>query len=336
MTIHPPTRTSLATGSPTPTKNPPCPILSIVRSRRICGSQFCGKGGKPRTSTAASPALTKNPGGSTLAASLFLRLGWDRMNFLPTRLLNPTLTAALLFCISATNPLPAQPPSAVVLDSAVAVVNRQVILASDIDDEIRLSVLDPDRVGQGVLTPKRALDQLISRALIEQQIRREDAQAADPPTDEVNARLSEIRRELPACVRQNCASDDGWKAFLAAHQLTPERVEAYLRYRLEILRFIEQRFRPGIHISPQDIETYYRETLLPQYGPGEAVPSLEKVSPRIEEILLQQQVTAMFDEWLTNLRKQGNVEMLDPSFESPETQNGTQQGSPAKQPKGSQ
>jgi hypothetical protein len=87
-----------------------------------------------------------------------------------------------------------------------------------------------------------------------------------------------------------------------------------MRYRLEILRFIELRFRPGIHISPKDIETYYRGTLLPQYGPGEAVPTLEKVSPRIEEILLQQQVTAMFDEWLTNLRKQGNVEVLDPSL----------------------
>jgi hypothetical protein len=229
------------------------------------------------------------------------------------------VAACLAVCLAAAGAAPAQPQepqptSPVVLDSAVAVVNRQVILASDIDDEVRLSVLDPDRVGQGVLTPKRALDQLISRALIEQQIRREDAQAAEPAPDEVNARLNEIRKELPACVRQNCASDDGWKTFLAAHELTPERVQAYMRYRLEILRFIELRFRPGIHISPKDIETYYRGTLLPQYGPGEAVPTLEKVSPRIEEILLQQQVTAMFDEWLTNLRKQGNVEVLDPSL----------------------
>jgi hypothetical protein len=201
----------------------------------------------------------------------------------------------------------------------VAVVNRQAILASDIDDEIRLSVLDPGRAGQGVLTRQRALDQLISRALIEQQIRREDAQAAEPTQEEVNIRLAEIRRELPACVHDNCASDAGWKAFLAAHGLTPERVDAYLSYRLEILRFIEERFRPGIHISPQDIETYYRTTLLPEYGPGEAVPSLAEVSPRIEEILLQQQVNIFFDEWLTNLRKQGDVEVLDPSLESVET-----------------
>ena len=88
---------------------------------------------------------------------------------------------------------------------------------------------------------------------------------------------------------------------------------------LRFSRFIEERFRPGIQISPQDIETYYRDTLLPQYGPGEAIPSLATVSPRIEEILLQQQVNLFFDEWLTNLRKQGDVEVLDPSLESAET-----------------
>ena len=267
------------------------------------------------------------------------RLRWDWKRSPRTFFVNSPRVSACLWCLAlflfAPIPSPAQ-QQPVVLDSAVAVVNRHVILASDIDDEIRLSVLDADRVGQGILTRQRALDQLISRALIQQQIRREDAQAAEPAPEEVNARLAEIRKELPACVRENCASDLGWKAFLAAHNLTPERVDVYLRYRLEILRFIEQRFRQGIHITPQQIETYYNDTLLPQYGPGEAVPSLETVSPRIEEILLQQQVNQLFDAWLTNLRKQGDVEVLDPLLETPDTLSGVQQSSPAAEGKGSQ
>jgi peptidyl-prolyl cis-trans isomerase SurA len=198
-----------------------------------------------------------------------------------------------------------------VLDRAVAVVNKHVILASDLDDEIRLSVLDPNNVPQVELTRQQALDQLISRTLIEQQIRQQDVQAIAPSQEEVNARLHEIRTELPICVRQNCASDAGWKAFLVAHGLTEARVEAYLRYRLEILRFIEQRFRQGIQISPQQIDLYYRETLLPQYASGETAPSLDQVAPRIQEILLQQQVNVLFDNWLTNLRQQGGVEVLD-------------------------
>ena len=213
----------------------------------------------------------------------------------------------------------AQAPQAatpVVLDRAVAVVNKHVILASDLDDEIRLSVLDPNGVGQGELTQQQALEQLISRALIEQQIRQEDMQAIEPSQQEVNARLDEIRRQLPVCVRQNCASDAGWKAFLKSHGLTPERVEAYLRYRLEILSFIEQRFRQGIQISQQQIETYYHDTLLPQYAPGESIPPLDQVAPRIQEILLEQQVNVLFDNWLNNLRQQGDVEVLDPAARS--------------------
>ena len=158
---------------------------------------------------------------------------------------------------------------------------------------------------------------MISRALIQQQIRQEDAQAIEPSQAEVDARLTEIRKEVPACVHLNCASEEGWKAFLAAHGLTPERVESYLRYRIQILRFIEERFRQGIRISPEEIETYYHETLLPQYAPGETIPPLDEVAPRIEEILLQQQVNVLFDDWLKNLRKQGDVEVLDPALRNP-------------------
>jgi hypothetical protein len=238
-----------------------------------------------------------------------------------------TLAIALCLAVFGTSAdfaqTPSHPSNAVVLDRVVAVVNKQAILASDVDDEMRLAVLDPGRGGMGVLTPKLALDQLISRALIQQQIRSEDAQAAEPSQSEVDARLAEIRKEVPACVRLNCDTEKGWNAFLTTHGLTAERVESYLRYRLEILSFIELRFRQGIRISPEEIEAYYRKTLLPQYADGEAVPPLDKVNSRIEEILLERQVNVLFDDWLKNLRSQGDVEVMDPSLESPETQGGT-------------
>ena len=227
----------------------------------------------------------------------------------------------------AQNPVQApQTAQPVVLDQVVAVVNDRAVLASDVDDEMRLAVLDPGWAGAAALTPKLALERLISRALIQQQIRQEDEQAAEASQVEIDARLMEIRKELPACVRLNCASEAGWKAFLAARELAPERVESYMRYRVQILRFIEQRFRQGIRISPEEVATYYRETLLPQYAAGQATPSLDQVAPRIEEILLEQQVNVLFDDWLKNLRKQGDVKVLDPALETPETAAGTGEG----------
>jgi peptidyl-prolyl cis-trans isomerase SurA len=216
------------------------------------------------------------------------------------------------------------PPQPVVLDSVVAVVNNQPILSSDVDDAIRLSVLDPGSEAE-TLTRARALDELISRALIRQQMRREEIIAATPTQAEVDARLSEIRSELPECEKENCITQKGWDAFLAAHGLNTSRVESYMRNRMEILRFIEQRFRQGIRVSPQQIEAYYRDTLLPRYAQGVQPPKLESVAPRIEEILLQQQVSALFDDWLKNLREQGDIEVLDPALETGQTSAGARE-----------
>lgn len=232
----------------------------------------------------------------------------------------------LALCLAA-GPIHTQPNAPVVLDSVVAVVNRQVILASDIHDDIELSVLDPAHDGKGAPTLQSALEQLISRALIEQQIRQEDLQFIEPSQAEVNARIQELRKVLPACVRAHCSTEAGWKAFLATHDLTQQRVEAYLRNRMEILHFIEERFRQGIQITQQQIQTYYYNVLLPQYPVDQAVPPLDKVSSRIQEILLEQQVNVLFGNWLDNLRKQGDVEILDPALEASKTQTSQEGGS---------
>lgn len=233
---------------------------------------------------------------------------------LPRRL--PLLLAACLPAGAAQSPAPplGPPPGPVELDRVVAVVNNQAILASDLSDEMRVAILEPGGDHRAD-TPEEALDRLISRTLIRQQIRSEDEQALLPTAQEVAARIGELRRELPACVNEGCSTDEGWRAFLAAHGLTGEWVARYLRARMEILRFIEIRFRQGIRIAPEQVEAYYRSTLVPQYPAGQPAPPLDKVSARIEEILLQQQVTGMFGGWLENLRKQGDIEVLDPSLE---------------------
>jgi peptidyl-prolyl cis-trans isomerase SurA len=226
------------------------------------------------------------------------------------------LAAGLFVLLPITAGAQADSAEPVVLDRVVAVVNNQAILSSDLDDAMRLAVLDPAN-GARKLTRQRALDELIGRALIEQQMHEEDAPASSPTPAQLQTRLGELRKELPACVHQKCASDAEWAAFLTAHGLTNERVERYLQTRIEILRFIEQRFRQGVSISPEEIQTYYHDTLLPQYGKGETPPPLDKVSARIEEILLQQRVNVLFDDWMNNLRRQGQVEVVDPSLEPP-------------------
>ena len=234
----------------------------------------------------------------------------------------PIRTAAALsalLCIALRCPVaPAQsaPSAPVVIDRVIAVVNNRPILSSDLDDEMRLSVLEPGTTGDKP-DPRSALERLVSRTLIQQQIRREEEQAAEPSSQQVSDRIQELRRQLPACLRADCASDAGWDRFLAGNGLTQDEVNAYMRLRLETLNFIEDRFQQGIRISQEEIEDNYNKTLLPQYPAGQPRPTLESVSHRIEEILLQEKVNKLFGAWLDNLRHQGDVEILDPALESP-------------------
>ena len=200
-----------------------------------------------------------------------------------------------------------------ILDRVVAVVNNQVILESDLELETRIFHLLPIGDAADYTAPK-ALERLITRALIEQQIVLEDPHGMEVDAQQVEESLKELRQSLPACKRRDCESANGWQTYLLTLGLTPDRVQSYWSDRMAILRFIEQRFRSGIRISPEEIEKYYRNDLLPRYAKPSDAPALQKLSPRIQEILLQQQVNALMNDWLKSLQSQGQVEVLDASL----------------------
>lgn len=204
-------------------------------------------------------------------------------------------------------------PQGMVLDSVLAVVNHQVILASDLELELRMMRLLPAR-DSAAPEVTEALDQLTTRALIEQQILLEDPHGLEVDPAQLNASLAELRQTLPACRKHDCATSAGWSAYLATLGLTPGQVERYWIRRMAVLAFIERRFRSGIRIAPEEIEKYYRQTLLPQYPSPASAPPLDQVSSRIQDLLLEQQVNALLDDWLKNLQTQGEVEILDPAL----------------------
>jgi hypothetical protein len=133
--------------------------------------------------------------------------------------------------------------------------------------------------------------------------------------DDVRKSLAELRTEIPPCKKANCTSAEGWQSFLKANGLTEQEVTDHWRQRLEILKFIDMRFGSSIRISRQDIQKYYHATVVPNFEKQkQATPSLTNVSPRIREILLQQQVNSMLRDWLQSLRAQGTVQILDPVY----------------------
>jgi hypothetical protein len=219
------------------------------------------------------------------------------------------------------------------LDSVVAVVNNQAILASDLDFEMHVFKLLP--IGsRRDLTPASSLERLTTRALIEQQIVQQDPHGMDVSPKELNDSLDEMRQNLPACKQRDCSTAAGWASYLATLGLTPDRVAEYWAHRMAVLRFIELRFRSGIRITPEEIAAYYKDSLVPKYAHPEDAPPLEKISPRIQEILLQERVNLLLNDWLKSLQDQGQVEILDPALRKPEEDPppGSANGAPPSQP----
>jgi peptidyl-prolyl cis-trans isomerase SurA len=209
----------------------------------------------------------------------------------------------------------AGPEQGVVLDRLVAVVNGDVILESDVDEERRFEEVQPYR-SIADFTRAKIIERLVDRALILQQAALEPE---DVVTDqEVDAQLVTLRKDIPACKQYHCETDEGWKKYLGDHGFTVEEFSARWRQRMQLLKFIEVRFRNGIKVKDDEIQAYYEKTMLPEYAKRNVTPPpLETVKKRIEEVLLQQEVGALLLDWLKSLRAQGSVRIMMPGEVTP-------------------
>lgn len=204
--------------------------------------------------------------------------------------------------------------SRVTLDRVAAIVNGELILESDVDAERRFAAFQPFSEPQP--NRDRLINRLIDRTLILQQMA---LQPQTPVTDaEVDAQLATLRKAIPQCAAYHCETDAGWKKFVEDHGFTVNEVRERWRQRMQVLAYIEERFRMGITISQAQIDAYYQKTMLPAYAKEHVTPPPEaSIADRIHEILLQQQVDKLLDDWLTALRAQGSVVIIKPREEAP-------------------
>lgn len=192
------------------------------------------------------------------------------------------------------------------VDRVVAIVNGELVLESDVEEEKRFAIFQPLSAPNSDFSRGVAIERLINRSLIVQQLK---LQPQPPITDgEVDTELLQLRKDIPACKQAQCETDAGWDRFVEAQGFTMAEFRERWRTRMQVLRFIEQRFRMGVRISPDEIKTYYEKTLLPQYAKQKvSPPKLDAISDRIQEVLLQQQVGSLLGDWLKSLRVQGQI-----------------------------
>jgi len=163
-------------------------------------------------------------------------------------------------------------------------------------------------------TPQRALDRVLDRTLIDEQ-RALQPGLSDIPPAQVQQAIETMRATIPACTRYQCKTKAGWQAFMAAHGFTQQEVEGRVRERLAVLKFINVRFGVVTRVPNSDVRRYYDRVLKPELEQKHAaIPEYTAVAARIREVLRQQQVTNLLDQWLKSLRNEDHVRILDSAY----------------------
>ncbi len=208
-------------------------------------------------------------------------------------------------------------------DRSVAVVNGDLILDSDVDKELRFQALNfdpnadiPETRSQVTNSREQAIERLVNRALILQQIALQDEPAV--ADDELDRQIGLLRQTLPGCAPHKCDTDAGWSEYLGTKGFTAASFREQWRERLQVLSFIEERFRSGVRIDDKTVAAYYEKTMLPRYKAAKAqAPPLEKVQDRIQAVLVEQEVSKLLNDWLQTLRAQGGVVIFHPGQPAP-------------------
>ena len=209
------------------------------------------------------------------------------------------------------------------IDRIIATVNRTPVLLSEWEDGVRFEAFSRGRPPQSFSEEERqaALTRLIDRVLLLQQMQADYS----PTPEEVNARILEIRKQLGV---EN--SDLVWQQLLAQYGMTANELKGDVENQMTIMRFVDLRLRPTIRVDRQDIDQYYRETLVPELKKSGVEPQPEEqLLPRIREILVQQRMDAVLDDWLVNLRLQTEIHFAtdtgNPSATPPQPPNNSSQ-----------
>lgn len=191
--------------------------------------------------------------------------------------------------------------SGAILDALAISVGNQAITEHQIDDNIRLAAFsNNEQPDFSVESRRKAADRLIEQALV----RREMAFGAYPaiPTEQVDSAVSNTEKAHGGI--------EGLDDALARYGLDRKQLRDYLGWQLQLLSFIDLRFRPAIQVTNEDVEKYYKETVAAAH-PGTTAPPLSQLRAEIEQKLTGERVDKQLDEWISRSRKRTVIRYID-------------------------
>ncbi|MDT5261688.1 MAG: hypothetical protein QOC61_692 [Acidobacteriota bacterium] len=214
------------------------------------------------------------------------------------------LFAALWSCAFASAQTPAQGGGEVV-DRMVAVVNgEQLITYSDLLWQLALqpgAQLDSPRRED----LRRVLDLLVDQRLVVQEAEKlPHVHATDKEIDDA---LTELIKRFPSL--------EEFHRRLDRVGLTADQLREIIHDRLDMEKYLDFRFRSFTVVTPQEVETYYRDVYVPrrrrQSQGGQIIPELKAVYNDIQAELIESKIESDTDNFLEETRGAAQIVILD-------------------------
>jgi peptidyl-prolyl cis-trans isomerase SurA len=110
-------------------------------------------------------------------------------------------------------------------------------------------------------------------------------------------------------------SDGRLREALTLYGVTEDQLREQLLWQLEVLRFIDERFRPGLLVTDEEVRAYYdqhRPDLRREYPQANGFEALEQ---KIRASLEGRRINQNFVQWLDQARKQNRIEYRQGAFQ---------------------
>jgi hypothetical protein len=201
--------------------------------------------------------------------------------------------------------LPAEP---VVIDRIAVIVDEHVIKASDIDRYLRVTeFLNRMPLNTSADVRRKTAERLIDQTVIREGM--EKGGYSKSTASETDGMVKKLRADRFG------GSDVRLEQELSRYGLTEAELRIQLGWQLDVLNFINERFRPGVLVTEDQIKTYYeqhRADLLRQFPQLKTYESLE---PKIRASLEGERLNKNFDDWLAEARKRDRIVYREEAFQ---------------------
>ena len=198
--------------------------------------------------------------------------------------------------------------AAVVIDRVAVVVGKQVIKESDLLRDLRVTeFLNGEPPDFSPSAKRKAADRLIDQLIIRDDIRR--GAYAPAPASESGKMLAQIQQQRFG------GSGAELQRALSRYGLTKDELRMQLQWQLDVLTFIDQRFRPGVLITDDEVKNYYDQHLAALRRTYPNAKTYQEMAPKVRSLLEGEKLNQDFDVWLRQQREQAQIEYVQGAFQ---------------------